>query len=181
MNRQTDNGISELAGFANEQLRTITQMGVDGFPKANRINVQQFQAPAGNTSQSDFIELPTSNYAGSEPAFVEGGMPNFMPIPADLQEAAQKYYNPNHPPQKQPQQPQQPKVEQQPPPQVSIQASPQTIPEGFDFDLFQYAILKDISCNIDKILIQIDDAKKQLESKKKIVDTALATSNLGKK
>jgi len=182
MNPDTDSNITELAQFTNGQMQQLNTMGVDMFSNPNKIDLRKFQPPQSvNQNQSGYIEQPMSNYAGSQKADIPQGMPSLIPIPADLAEHVKEHLSNNPTRTRRP--PPIPASLLPPPlPQQGTDNRPSIpqIPEQFDFDLFQYATLKDISCNMEKIILQLEKYMKELAEKKQVIDKALQSTTLGR-
>lgn len=173
---------ANLAGF-NDEFQYLNNMAIDGL--APRINIQQSRQQPFD--REGYSERPTATYAGSESAGVQASPVQFIPIPEDIQKMAERYIKeereqlistPTQIPTKIP-------VAESNTPHQSTGTITNTpnlnIPETFDFDLFQYAILKDMSCNLQNILVQIENSKSIFEKQKKLIDDAIKLSRIGKK
>ena len=176
-----DMDLLNLLGMTKHELSEVSKNMIEG-DKPDRINMRDFipnrQNPNGVRpiqSTAGFMEPPRATYSGGEPAVgFERSLPTMIPIPEDLQPMVADMLKHPEP------------IALQPlsvPPATSTPQQTQVpaIPDKFDFDLFQFAVLKDISCNIERVMLEIDKCKTFLEARKKQIDTVLSKSNLGKK
>lgn len=128
--------------------------------------------PMGNRSLLNFIESPSFNYAGSEPAILDSNDISFAPVPEDIRDIVLSMAKNSEPTDRRVVSPQQ-----------GMQSHPSqtlSIPKEFDFDLFEFSVLKDLIANIDKIIHQLDESKNKLEQHKKTISDALSRSSINR-
>jgi hypothetical protein len=175
-----DPDLVNLAGFVRNDMTGLDKMNMGGFNQQNKINMPP-RALVHPQGLSPFLENPSANYAGSEVVGMEVPNPSFIPIPDDMRERvlamAREESEPNQqimaPPHGRPQNvPNVPNI-----PNVQ----PVKMPDVFDVDLFQFAVLKDLSGNLQKVLLQLQECKKNIEAHKQTIDTALSKSPMSKK
>lgn len=170
----------DLVNFAREVGSELSRLT---SPPDSRHTAPPQYTEAGGRGGFPFLEHPTANYAGSQTVSFEVPQTNFIPIPDDLREMVEAEMRgssgaPEHPKSPRP-------VQQNTNlPATTLQSVPPStsvgIPDGFDFDLFQFAVLKDLSVNMAKAVDGLKQCIDTLEKHRGVIDKAIKNNPLGR-
>lgn len=135
-----------------------------------------------------FIERPSASHSESIPAVGVNKSIGFINVPANMNAFVEAILNEEKGKSKPQQSPSTPPQPVEPTQQATVPHKVENVekaidiklPDDFDFDLFQYAVLKDISCNIEKILLELNTYIEKISKHKNEIDKALSKSRLGK-
>ena len=172
----------DISGFASgigSELNRLThpEMANSGFNSG----VSRPSPPTRGVGGLQFDEQPTANHAGSEVVAVEVPNPSMIPIPDDMKEMVAEQMRSENPPSAQPakSQPEHTGVSIDEPTAHHTATTPVLeVPDGFDFDLFQFAMMKDSLERLNAMISDINANLVVLEDHRKTLLRAIQSSKL---